>query len=152
MDVHRLRDRVAASLSRAPRLAHDVGQIYTTPRIVRLLENAGAEAERLKDEYIGVEHLLIAIADERGGDAARILAELGIDPSRLDGGERAKLAEAIATRIAAKTPAGQRLSWDQTLAEARMAVQTAPRFRAVSEFARALDSASTYVPVPIPGP
>jgi ATP-dependent Clp protease ATP-binding subunit ClpC len=83
VDVARLRERVAQSLAKTPRLAYDVVQIYTTPRIVRMLEAANAEAERLKDEYVGVEHLLIAIADERGGEAARILAEFNIDKERI---------------------------------------------------------------------
>ncbi len=83
VDVNQLRDRVAAELAKAPKLAHDVVQIYTTPRIVRMLETANAEAERLKDEYVSVEHLLIAIADEREGDSARILAEFKVDKERL---------------------------------------------------------------------
>jgi ATP-dependent Clp protease ATP-binding subunit ClpC len=83
VDVQQLRDRVAAALSKTPRLAHDVVQIYTTPRIVRMLENANAEAERLKDEYVGVEHLLIAIGDERDGESARILQQFGIDKERI---------------------------------------------------------------------
>ncbi len=83
VNVSQLRDRVAASLAKAPRLAYEVVQIYTTPRIVRLLENANAEADRLKDEYVGVEHLLIAMADERDGDAGRILGEMGIDKERI---------------------------------------------------------------------
>ena len=70
-------------LARTPKLRYDVVQIYTTPRIVRMLETANAEAERLKDEFVGVEHLLIAIADERDGDAARILREFGIDKERI---------------------------------------------------------------------
>src|SRR3989304_10149602 len=48
VDVPRLRDAVAQALAKAPRLAYDVVQIYTTPRIVRLLEPANAEAERLQ--------------------------------------------------------------------------------------------------------
>jgi len=79
VDVAKLRDAVAQALAKAPRLAYDVVQIYTTPRIVRMLEAANAEAERLKDEYVGVEHILIAITDEREGDAARILRQFGID-------------------------------------------------------------------------
>src|SRR3990170_7882003 len=51
-DVEKLRDRVAAALAKTPKLAYDVVQIYTTPRIVRMLEAANAEAERLKDEYV----------------------------------------------------------------------------------------------------
>ncbi len=68
---------------RAPKLAYDVVQIYTTPRIIRLLETANAEADRLKDEYVGVEHLLTAIADERDGESAAILHEFGVDKDKL---------------------------------------------------------------------
>jgi ATP-dependent Clp protease ATP-binding subunit ClpC len=82
-DVAKLRERVVETLARAPKLAYDVVQVYTTPRIVRMLETANAEAERLQDEFVGVEHLLIAIADEREGDAARILREFGVDKERV---------------------------------------------------------------------
>ena len=63
VDINRLRERVAEQLKAIPRLQHDVVQIYTTPEVVRMLEVTNAEAERLKDDYVGVEHLLIAIAD-----------------------------------------------------------------------------------------
>src|SRR5262249_32270830 len=81
--VDRLRERIAQSLSASPKLAYDVVQIYTTPRIVRMLENANAEAERLKDDYVGVEHLLIAIADEPDGDARAAMREFAIDKERI---------------------------------------------------------------------
>src|SRR3972149_2563358 len=83
VDVNAVRDRVAAALAKSPKLAYDVVQIYTTPRIVRMLETANAEADRLKDEYVSVEHLLIAIADEREGEAASILREFGVDTERI---------------------------------------------------------------------
>ena len=49
VDVPRVRQSVGRALSGAPKLAYDVVQIYTTPRIVRMLEAANAEAERLKE-------------------------------------------------------------------------------------------------------
>ncbi len=81
--VDQLRDRVAQHLGRAPKLGYDVVQIYTTPRIVRMLETANAEAERLKDEFIGVEHLLIAISDEREGESAKLMREYNVDKERI---------------------------------------------------------------------
>jgi ATP-dependent Clp protease ATP-binding subunit ClpC len=81
--VDRLRERVAAVLSRTPKQGYESVQIYVTPRVVKLLETADAEAERLKDEYVGVEHLLIAIADERDGESVRILREAGVDKERI---------------------------------------------------------------------
>jgi len=81
--VDQVARRVADFLGRAPKLGYDVVQIYTTPRIVRMLETANAEAERLKDEFVGVEHLLIAIADEREGESARILRDFQVDKERI---------------------------------------------------------------------
>ena len=83
VDVRALTARVADTLAKSPKLAYDVVQVYTTPRIVKMLETANAEAERLKDEYVGVEHILIAIADERDGDTSRILREFKIDKERI---------------------------------------------------------------------
>ena len=71
------------ALAKTPQLGYDVVQIYTTPRIVKMLESANAEAERLKDEYVGVEHLLIAIAGLPDGEAARIMTTNRIDRERV---------------------------------------------------------------------
>ncbi len=78
VDTGRLRQAVAQVLADMPKLQYDVVQIYTTPEVVRMLEVANAEAERLKDEYVGVEHLLIAIADNEESGATRLLAEAGV--------------------------------------------------------------------------
>ncbi|MSP22284.1 MAG: AAA family ATPase [Dehalococcoidia bacterium] len=79
---------IRKALDGSPKLAYDVVQIYTTPRIVRMLENANAEGERLKDDFVGVEHLLIAIADEPDGDSARIMREFNITKERVYGALR----------------------------------------------------------------
>jgi ATP-dependent Clp protease ATP-binding subunit ClpC len=79
VDMNRLRDRVGKAVADLPKLAYDVVQIYTTPEVVRMLEVANAEAERLKDEYVGVEHLLIAIADNEESGATRLLAEFKVN-------------------------------------------------------------------------
>jgi ATP-dependent Clp protease ATP-binding subunit ClpC len=76
-------EQAARHLGQSPKLGYDVMQIYTTPRVVRMLEAANTEADRLKDEFVGVEHLLIAIADEREGEAARILRHYQVDKERI---------------------------------------------------------------------
>ena len=83
VDVDALARRIAAHLDQSPKLAYDVVQIYTTPRIVRMLEAANAEAERLQDEFVGVEHLLVAIADESEGETAAVLREFEISKERI---------------------------------------------------------------------
>ena len=88
VDAKRLATQVQASIERAPQLGQEVVQVYTTPRVVTMLERANVEAERLKDEYVGVEHLLIAIAGVSNGpqpyeNAASILAEHSITQERI---------------------------------------------------------------------
>ncbi len=83
VEADRMKHRAEAILAAAPKVAYEGAQIYATPRITRLFENANAEAERLKDEFVGTEHILIAIAAERQGEAARILREFGIDQEKI---------------------------------------------------------------------
>ena len=83
VDGEAVKGRVEAALEKTPKVAYEGAQLYATPRVQRLLENAAAESQRLKDEFIGSEHLLVAIAGERQGEAAAILAEFGIDQEKL---------------------------------------------------------------------
>jgi len=57
----------------------NAGQIFVTPRIQRLGQVAMSEAQALSDEYISTEHLLLSISSEERGQAARLLAEAGVD-------------------------------------------------------------------------
>ena len=75
--------RLELLLDASPKLANADGQIYTTPRIQRLLDTAREEMRRLKDEFISVEHLFIAAIREPQGDAARVVQEFGIDQERV---------------------------------------------------------------------
>ena len=75
--------RLRQHLEQSPKLAYESVQISTTPRIVGLLDAANREADRLKDQFVGVEHLLIAVADVRDGEAAAILAEYEISKERI---------------------------------------------------------------------
>ena len=78
-----IRERLRDALEKSPKVAYETTQIYATPRAARLLDNARAEAERLKDEFIGTEHLLIGATMERDGEAPRILKEQGIDQEKV---------------------------------------------------------------------
>ena len=75
--------RLRHVLEAAPRVANQSAQIYATPRTEALLDNAKAEADRLGDEYIGAEHLLISAVKDTQGDSAAILKEFGIDEQRV---------------------------------------------------------------------
>ena len=82
-NVEAVKKRVEDSLDRAPKATQESAQIYATPRIARLMDNAAREADRLKDDFISTEHLLIAIAAEGSGEAATILKEFGIDQEKI---------------------------------------------------------------------
>jgi ATP-dependent Clp protease ATP-binding subunit ClpC len=54
------------------------GQIFITPRVKRIIDQANQEANRLRDEYISTEHIFLAILGEKNTPAARLLEDLGI--------------------------------------------------------------------------
>jgi len=83
VNIETVRQQVVAALEKSPRVTYEAAQIYATPRIARLVETAGTEADRLKDEFIGTEHLLIAMASEQKGEAANILHRFGIDQEKV---------------------------------------------------------------------
>ncbi len=80
-DVDALQAAVEADLQRRPRVTGPgaaPGQVAVTQRLARVLDAAEREAKRLKDEYVSVEHLLLALADEGATPAARRLTEFGV--------------------------------------------------------------------------
>ncbi|HEV8642103.1 MAG TPA: ATP-dependent chaperone ClpB [Methylomirabilota bacterium] len=68
-----------AELARMPKVRAASGQ-YMSDRLRVALERAQTEAERLKDEYVSTEHLLIGLAQDRDGAAGRVLAANGVTP------------------------------------------------------------------------
>ncbi|MFO8101418.1 MAG: AAA family ATPase [Dehalococcoidia bacterium] len=83
IDPALVRRQVEQVLEGTPKVTYQTPQIYATPRVTQLFERAEAESERLKDEYISTEHLLIAIVGEREGPAAKILQAFGLDQEKI---------------------------------------------------------------------
>ena len=59
-----LTERLQKALDRLPQITGGAGQTYITPRLKKTIENAEAEAEALKDEYVSTEHLLLAMVQD----------------------------------------------------------------------------------------
>ncbi|MBV9265787.1 MAG: ATP-dependent chaperone ClpB, partial [Acidobacteriaceae bacterium] len=57
-------------------------QVYLTPRLSQLLTRAEEEAKRLKDEYVSIEHFLLAATEDQG-PSGRLLREFGLTRDRL---------------------------------------------------------------------
>ena len=73
-----LHARIHQLLDSAPKLAHESAQVYVTPRAAAVLERAKQEADRLTDEFVGADHLLVAVVQEEQGDAAQVIKKFEI--------------------------------------------------------------------------
>ena len=58
-------------------------QVFITPRLNRVMDVAQEEAGKMKDEYVGTEHIFLAIASERNTPSANILREAGVNKERI---------------------------------------------------------------------
>jgi len=83
IDVESVRQQVETALEKFPKAAYETPQIYATPRIAQLMKGAEDEADRLKDEFIGTEHLLIAMTGDTKGEASAILHRAGVDQEKV---------------------------------------------------------------------
>jgi len=81
-DPQALRRQVDAAIAALPRLTGTANRARPWPRPwSRLLTQADEEAKSLNDEYVSVEHVLLALAADRGA-AGKLLREAGVTAIR----------------------------------------------------------------------
>ena len=83
--VDALRTRVQQEIDKLPKVSGPTGgpdQVYVTQRITKLLTQAEEEAKRLKDDYVSVEHVLLAATDDAGA-TGKLFREFGVTRERL---------------------------------------------------------------------
>ncbi len=84
--VDELKRRIDEELSRRPKVSGpgtEAGKVYVTARLNKLLVAAEEEAKRLKDEYVSVEHILLAFIKEGASTpAGRILRDFNVTEDR----------------------------------------------------------------------
>ena len=73
---------VQAAIAKFPKVSG--GQQYFSSRTNTIFQEAQKEAEKMQDEYMSTEHLLLAIAGEKDGDAGRILRSNGVTREDLE--------------------------------------------------------------------
>ncbi|MFL6215476.1 MAG: ATP-dependent chaperone ClpB [Blastocatellia bacterium] len=86
INIDTLRAAIERDVDRLPKVTGPSGpvdQVYITARLNKVFVAAEDEAKKLKDDYISVEHLLLAIIDE-GGAAARDLKTAGASRDRIE--------------------------------------------------------------------
>src|SRR5260370_1607670 len=84
--VDPFRAAIENELNRMPKVSGPSGpvdQVYITARLNKVFVAAEDEAKKLKDDYISVEHLLLAIIDE-GGSSGRVLKTAGATRERIE--------------------------------------------------------------------
>ncbi|MFY9555079.1 MAG: ATP-dependent chaperone ClpB [Blastocatellia bacterium] len=86
VNVDILKQAVEREINRMPKVTGPSGpvdQVYITARLNKVFVNAEDEARKLKDEYVSVEHLLLAIIED-GGAASRALKTAGATRDRIE--------------------------------------------------------------------
>ncbi|MEA1913481.1 MAG: AAA family ATPase [candidate division WOR-3 bacterium] len=81
INLDQVKNRVLDEFDRMPK-AYGSTQAYLSSEANRVLDNAWEEARRLKDKYIGTEHILLALTDDRG-KAGEILSTFGINKENI---------------------------------------------------------------------
>jgi ATP-dependent Clp protease ATP-binding subunit ClpB len=98
--------RLQQALERLPKVSGPgapAGQVYIAPRMNDVLNSAEAEAQRMKDEYVSVEHLLLALAGVKDGAVADAFRAAGLTPDKL---LEATAAVRGGQRVTSPTPEG----------------------------------------------
>jgi ATP-dependent Clp protease ATP-binding subunit ClpB len=83
MDPRVLAGQIRADMEKLPKVRGSASQVYMGALLRQVLEEAFTEAERMKDEYVSVEHILIALAGDQAGPARRYLQNAGINRDRI---------------------------------------------------------------------
>ena len=79
-----LEGEIEKELARLPKVTGEVpfGQVFLSPELGRLINQASKEAQNLKDEFISCEHLLLAIFDS-SPKVKEILGLFGVDKQKI---------------------------------------------------------------------
>jgi ATP-dependent Clp protease ATP-binding subunit ClpB len=98
--------RLQQAIERLPRVSGGGGaasQVYISARVNEVLTNAEAEAGRMKDDFVSVEHLLLALAAVKDGAVADAFRAAGLTRDKL---EQATAAVRGGQRVTSPTPEG----------------------------------------------
>ncbi|MDM8246285.1 ATP-dependent chaperone ClpB [Collinsella tanakaei] len=98
-DPAQLARATAEAIERAPKVSGDGAEMGLSRDLVRTLERAEKRATKMQDSFVVTEHLLMALAEDKG-DAGRVLKAAGVTPERIEevyqelrGDDRVKTAE-----------------------------------------------------------
>jgi ATP-dependent Clp protease ATP-binding subunit ClpB len=78
-------ERCQEEIGRLPQVSPSsaAGQVYVSPELNEVLNASWDEAQKLKDEYLSTEHILLAMSGKKDCAAGRILADAGVKRTEL---------------------------------------------------------------------
>ena len=82
VDYNGLERAIEQEIQRRPRVSGpgaEPGKVFVSQRLTQLLDNAEVEANRLKDEYVSTEHILLAILSDKASEEAKLLEKYNVD-------------------------------------------------------------------------
>ena len=82
VDCDGLLSEIDTLIRRLPRISGGSGEVYASPEVGKILNLAEKTAEKLHDEYLSVEHLMLAIFSEGSQSVRQLLSDHGITRSR----------------------------------------------------------------------
>jgi ATP-dependent Clp protease ATP-binding subunit ClpB len=85
VNVSSLKEKLKDEISLLPKMYEQgqAPQVYLSPALGNVLSSAEKEAEALKDEYVSVEHLLIAIVESKDTKAGKMLQNLKVTKEKI---------------------------------------------------------------------
>lgn len=69
-------------MEKLPKVSGAADNMYSSRRLSQILMRAEKIADEFKDEYVSVEHLYLALLEERGTPSAKIFSKFGIDKNK----------------------------------------------------------------------
>ena len=82
VDCDGLLSELDTLIRKLPRISGGSGEVYASPEVGKILNLAEKTAEKLHDEYLSVEHLMLAIFSEGSQSVRQLLSNHGITRSR----------------------------------------------------------------------
>lgn len=83
IDVATLRQSLEKQLATIPRVSGYEGTLQMSSSMARVLSKAEQEAKQLKDDYVSIEHILLALTEESDDDLKKLLGRVGLDRNAL---------------------------------------------------------------------
>lgn len=82
IDIAKLTNQVQSAVDRLPKVRGG-GGMYVSQGLSQIVDQAWKEAERLRDEYLSTEHILLGMIANREEEAGKILRENGVTQDRV---------------------------------------------------------------------